>query len=192
MTRQLTVLGLGGSTRKGSWAEALLRKALINSRSLGMRPQLYPLAAKDLPVFRESLLLDPPPVVAELLTKARQTDVLILSSPVYHGTISGALKNAVDYLQALSDDERPWLTGKAAALMAVGTPVGGAHAISAMDHFCRALRATTVPTAIVTGPGFLGEDGTFTDALLAERISRMIRELAAHARLGLDEPGVPA
>lgn len=59
MTRQLTVLGLGGSTRKGSWAEALLRKALINSRSLGMRPQLYPLAAKDLPVFRESLLLDP-------------------------------------------------------------------------------------------------------------------------------------
>ncbi|MGW6874849.1 NADPH-dependent FMN reductase [Streptomyces xanthophaeus] len=192
MNRQPMVLGLGGSTRKGSWAELLLRKALLTARDAGMKPQMYSLGSKDLPVFRDSHLTDPPPEVAELLAKVRQADAVVFSSPVYHGTIAGALKNAVDHLQALGQDEQPWLTGKVAGLMAVGgTPIGGANAISAMDHFCRALRVTTVPTAVIAGQGFLAQDGSFSDETVGARVARMVEELGSHARIltGREAPG---
>ncbi|QDI67367.1 hypothetical protein CD934_00745 [Streptomyces calvus] len=175
--RALTVLGLGGSTRAGSAAERLLRTALDAAGREGMATELFALGHRDVPVFRESLLLDPPPVVAELLAAVRRADAVVFCTPVYHGTVAGALKNAVDHLQALAGDDRPWLTGKAAALMAVGgTPLGGANAITAMDHFCRSMHATTVPTAVVAG------HGSWAPADLDERVTRMIGELAVHAR----------
>uniref|UniRef100_UPI003513C302 NADPH-dependent FMN reductase n=1 Tax=Streptomyces calvus TaxID=67282 RepID=UPI003513C302 len=118
--RALTVLGLGGSTRAGSAAERLLRTALDAAGREGMATELFALGHRDVPVFHESLLLDPPPVVAELLAAVRRADAVVFCTPVYHGTVAGALKNAVDHLQALAGDDRPWLTGKAAALMAVG------------------------------------------------------------------------
>jgi len=185
MSRQLTILGLGGSTRKDSSAEVLLCKALLKAQEAGMRTDRYLLATNDLPVFKESLLATPPPAVGELLDKVRQADAFIFCSPVYHGTISGAFKNAIDYFQALAVEGRPWLTGKAAGLMAVGgTPMGGANAISAMDHFCRALRATTVPTAVIAGQGFLEEGGTIVNEAVAQHMVRMIQELGSQAWIG--------
>ncbi|MHC3470905.1 NADPH-dependent FMN reductase [Streptomyces sp. 7R007] len=183
MDRRLAVLGLGGSTREGSGAELLLRRTLAVARDAGMATELYSLGRHDVPVFRESLLTDPPAAVVDLLAAVRKADAIVFCSPVYHGTISGALKNAVDHLQALAGDERPWLTGKVAGLMAVGgTPMGGANAISAMDHFCRALHATTVPTAVITTGGFAGPGTALGDGMLDERVDRMVRDIAVHAR----------
>lgn len=189
MTGQLTVLGLGGSTSTPSWSEILLRKALIAARNTGLRPILFPLGRKELPLLRADLLTDPPPLVAELLAAARAADALILSTPVYHGTVSGAVKNALDLLQALAGDDPPWLAGRAVGLMAVGSaPGSGAHAITALDHACRALRATTVPTAVLASGPFLAADGSFTDEQLPARLARMAGELRSHARLGHAAP----
>ncbi|MER7922815.1 NAD(P)H-dependent oxidoreductase [Streptomyces sp. NPDC096057] len=183
MDRRLALLGLGGSTREGSAAEMLLSRTLGVAREAGMRTELFSLGRHDVPVFRESLLVDPPPVVAHLLTAVREADAIVFCSPVYHGTLTGAMKNAVDHLQALAGDERPWLTGKVAGLMAVGgNAIGGANAISAMDHFCRALYATTVPTAVVAAGEALAPDDPRADGTLEERVGRMVRELAVHAR----------
>jgi FMN reductase len=55
---------------------------------------------------------------AELVEAVRRADGLIISAPGYHGSISGLVKNALDYLEDLSKDERPYLEGRAVGLIA--------------------------------------------------------------------------
>jgi FMN reductase len=55
---------------------------------------------------------------AELVSAVREADGLIISAPGYHGSISGLVKNALDYLEDLARDERPYLEGRAVGLIA--------------------------------------------------------------------------
>ncbi len=48
-----------------------------------------------------------------MVDSIRQCDGLIVATPAYHGTLSGLVKNALDYLEELRDDERPYLDGRA-------------------------------------------------------------------------------
>jgi FMN reductase len=50
---------------------------------------------------------------------------LVWSSPLNHGTVSGAFKNALDWLQLLGDHEPPYLTDKVIGLVSTA---GGTHA----------------------------------------------------------------
>ncbi len=47
--------------------------------------------------------------VVEALRNARG---VILSSPSYHGLISGHIKNALDYTEDLRNDRKPYLAGR--------------------------------------------------------------------------------
>ena len=54
---------------------------------------------------------------SELVEAVRSADGVIISAPGYHGTISGLVKNALDYLEDLSRDTRPYLDGRAVGLI---------------------------------------------------------------------------
>lgn len=182
MSDQLTVLGIGGSLSAHSRTGVLLRTALVEARGQGMRPRVYDLRKYRLPLFEPDLDADLPATAKLLLSEARAADALVFASPAYHGTISGAFKNALDYLQLLAGDDPPWLSGKAIALMSVCTGYGaGGQVITAMDHACRALRAVSVPTIVVAAEEAFGRDGEFSTGGLAARITRMIGELRRYA-----------
>jgi FMN reductase len=181
MNDQPTILGLGGSLAAGSRTELLLRSALREAKAQGMRPKLFGLAARPVPPLSPETVQNPPENVRLLLHTVRAADVLALAAPVYHGTIAGSFKNVIDYLDLLGGDDPPWLSGKAVGLMAVGaTTAAGYQTVSAMDHFCRALRALTVPTVVVADSSFAGTDGVLPGPL-AERITRMCGELRRYA-----------
>lgn len=55
---------------------------------------------------------------AELVEAVRRADGVIISAPGYHGSLSGLVKNALDYLEDLAKDERPYLDGRAVGLIA--------------------------------------------------------------------------
>ena len=55
---------------------------------------------------------------AELVEAVRKADGILVSAPGYHGSISGLVKNALDYLEDLAKDERPYLDGRAVGLIA--------------------------------------------------------------------------
>jgi FMN reductase len=67
---------------------------------------------------------------------------------MYHGTISGAFKNALDWLQLLAGREPPFLRDKVVGLISIAGGVQGLQAANTMEFVVRALRGFAVPLVI--------------------------------------------
>lgn len=184
----LRVLGIGGSTRLGSKSRVLLRSALDFAAESGAGVTLADVRVLQLPMFDDDLPPDVcPPALTELLAATRAADAFIFCSPTYHGTISGAVKNALDHLNPLGDDDPPYLAGKPVGLMAVGGG-GAANVLTSLHHATRALNGLAVPT-VVMASGSAFRDGEISDEAVQRRMAGMVGELLdLAARL---RPSVP-
>jgi FMN reductase len=112
------VLGIGGSTRPGSNSEKALRIATHAAEGQGAAIELITGRGLMLPIY-DTESSHRSGRARRLLAGVRGSDALIISSPGYHGTLSGLVKNALDYLEDLRDDERPYLDGMAVGCISV-------------------------------------------------------------------------
>lgn len=94
--RALRVLGVSGSMGERPISVRALEVALAAARDYGAETRLIDLRLLDLPIFRPDLKAKPP-AVQEAAEAVRWADAFILASPDYHGGMSGALKNFLDY-----------------------------------------------------------------------------------------------
>lgn len=186
----LRVLGIGGSTRAGSRSLVLLRHALRLAETAGAGVAMGDVRQMALPMYDDDLPLDGyPPALRQLLEFAREADAFIFCSPTYHGTISGAVKNAFDCLNFLVDDTPRYLQGKPIALMALG---GGsaANVITALDHSARGLNGLVLPTTVISS-GSAIQDGDVADPRVQQRVQAMVDELLDVAlRLRVSAPAL--
>ena len=90
-----TIVGLGGSLASASRSRAALRTALDGAAAAGAETQLLDLRELALPMYNPDDD-EPTEAAAELIESCYAADGLLWSSPLYQGTISGALKNALD------------------------------------------------------------------------------------------------
>lgn len=67
---------------------------------------------------------------------------------MYQGTISGALKNALDWLHLLGDRDPPFLHDKVIGLISAAGGTQGLQAINTMEFAVRALRGWAVPYVV--------------------------------------------
>ncbi|MGH8860828.1 MAG: NAD(P)H-dependent oxidoreductase, partial [Jatrophihabitantaceae bacterium] len=98
------VVGIGGSTRPESLTNQLIERCLGEVAALGARTELVSgpqLAA--LPIYSEDV---DPMASSELIDAVRVADCIVLGTPGYHGGMSGLVKNALDHLEVLRDDQR--------------------------------------------------------------------------------------
>ena len=121
----MKVIGIGGSLRSGSQSEYAVRVALLGAEEAGASTTLIAGEQLQLP-FYDVAIADRTEAARRLVEEIRQADGLIVGSPGYHGGPSGLIKNALDYLEDLRDDERPYLTGRTTthALRGWPTPLG--------------------------------------------------------------------
>jgi FMN reductase len=147
MERTLTVVGLGGSLARGSRSLAALQVALEGAASAGARTQLLDLRELDLPMFNPENA-GPTRTASELIERCHAADGMLWSSPLYQGTISGALKNALDWLRLLQDRKPPFLHDKVVGLISAAGGTQGLQAINTMEFATRALRAWAVPYVV--------------------------------------------
>ena len=96
MTRPLKIVGLGGSLAEVSRSRAALRVALAGAEETGAETELLDLRELDLPMYSPGA--EPGPEATHLIEACYSADGLVWSSPMYQGTISGAFKNALDWL----------------------------------------------------------------------------------------------
>jgi len=174
-----TVAGVCGSLREDSVSRVALRVALDAAANRGADTDLIDLRDLDLPLFDPDE--DEPGDAAELTRRVRDADAIILASPMYHGSYSSPLKTAIDYCGFDEFEE------KTVGLLAVS---GGSFPITALDHLrsvLRALDAWVLPyQAAVPNASRHVEDGQFTDAKLADRVSTLGDRVVQYANIEPD------
>jgi FMN reductase len=147
MARRLTIVGLGGSLARVSRSRAALRAALEGAEAAGAATELLDIRELDLPMYNPDDD-EPTETAARLIEACYTADGLLWSSPLYQGTISGALKNALDWLHLLGDRDPPFLHDKVIGLVSAAGGTQGLQAINTMEYATRALRAWAVPYVV--------------------------------------------
>ena len=159
------IVAIGGTVNPNSGTEMAMRIALNKAAAEGAEVTLFDGAyLAGLAHYRGPGHKDGDG--AELVQAVRAADGIIIAAPGYHGTISGLVKNALDYLEDLARDERPYLDGRAVGLIA--TAYGDQATMSTMQtlrSIVHALRGWPTPmgATIRTFHGLFTPEGTCTD-----------------------------
>jgi FMN reductase len=183
MSWRALIVGLGGTEREGSVTEACVRAALHAAELRGAHVELFGAGALDLPMFKPTVSHRESRVVT-LVEAIRECDGLVLGSPAYHGGLSGLVKNALDYLEDLHDDPRPYLDGRAVGCIACA--YGGqatATTLTALRNIVHALRGWPTPLGVtVSSDDGLVSDGSVTDQRLRERLDVLGQQVVEFAQ----------
>ncbi|MFD9223625.1 NADPH-dependent FMN reductase [Streptomyces sp. NPDC060064] len=143
------VVGIGGTGRPGSTTDKALAMALQGAAEAGARTRLFDAGSLGvLPLFQPQHT-ERSETALELLDALARADGVLLASPSYHGGISGLVKNALDYLEDLSDDPRPYLDGRAVGCVvtAAGWQSAGTT-LCALRSIVHALRGWPTPLGV--------------------------------------------
>jgi FMN reductase len=167
----LSIVGLGGSLAGVSRSRAALEVALEGAASAGAGTRLLDLRELDLPMFDPDDEA-PSTTARELIEACHAADGMLWSSPLYQGTISGALKNALDWLRLLGDRDPPFLHDKVVGLISAAGGTQGLQAINTMEFATRALRAWAVPyvVPVASAARVFDRDGRIHDEVVEQQL----------------------
>ena len=171
MKTTFNVLGVAGSTRRGSYSTQALKIALEHAKKQGVEVRLLEIA--NMPLYDPNA---PASKEVELVAKAVSwADAFIIASPDYHGSMSGALKNFLDHFY----EE---FAGKIFGFIVASHEKG----LTVMDQMRTAVRQCygwSLPYGVsVNGPqDFTG--GELVNARLSKRMQMMARDLVVYGRL---------
>ena len=145
------ILAFSGSLRAESFNQKLVKIAADAARQAGAQVTLISLADFPMPLFDQDLEeKDGKPEAAKKLKQLFvEHDSLLIASPEYNSMITGALKNAIDWVsRADSDDEQPLsaIAGKMAAILSVSPGgYGGARSLGFLRPFLENVKVTVLP-----------------------------------------------
>jgi len=171
MKTTFNVLGVAGSTRRGSYSTQALKIALEHAKKQGAEVRLLEIA--NMPLYDPNA---PASKEVEVVAKAVSwADAFIIASPDYHGSMSGALKNFLDHFY----EE---FAGKIFGFIVASHEKG----LTVMDQMRTAVRQCygwSIPYGVsVNGPqDFTG--GELVNARLSKRMQMMARDLVVYGRL---------
>lgn len=159
---QVQVLCLGGSTRPGSSSETALRIAAASAERVGAKLELITGRDLILPIY-DTETDERTDGALHLLDALRRAEGLIISSPGYHGTMSGMIKNVLDYVEDLRSGDRVYFDGLAVGCVAVAygwqATVSTLHNLRVAVHALRGWPTPLGATINASGQPFT-EDGT--------------------------------
>jgi FMN reductase len=171
-TMTVRVVGIGGSIRADSQSERALRIALSGAARAGATTTMISGAELMLP-FYDPAVADRPAEALRLIEQLRTADGVLLVSPGYHGTVSGLVKNALDYVEDLRHDRRPYLDGRAVGCVAAAFGWQAAvTTLTALRSIVHALRGWPTPlgAAVNSAQVTFDPDGGCSDEKVAEQL----------------------
>jgi FMN reductase len=172
------VVGIGGTARPGSTTDRALRIALEAARASGARTMCFGgHFIAGLPIFEPQSPIRTPDT-RRFLQAVRAADGVLVASPGYHGGLSGVVKNALDFLEDLRDDDRPYLDGRAVGCIVTAYGWQGAGTtLTSVRTIVHALRGWPTPLGVTlnTAIPLFDSQGHCTD----ERVQIQFEMLAA-------------
>jgi FMN reductase len=134
------IVALGGTLRPESTTGRLLAAALAMAEARGARTTLLTGDAIAFPHY-EPGVVEGHDAIGRYLEALRSADAVIVGSPGYHGTLSGLVKTALDYVEQLRGDDRVYFDGLPVGLIATAggwqAAVSTLHALRTITHSLR-------------------------------------------------------
>ncbi|BCB02848.1 NADPH-dependent FMN reductase [Bacillus sp. KH172YL63] len=112
--------------------------------------------------------------VQGLKKKVKEADAVILASPEYHSGMSGALKNALDFLSSEQFAHKP-----VALLACAGGGKGGINCLNNLRIVSRGVYANVIPKQLILDPHCFDYEG---DGLLDEP-AKMVEDLMKELKM---------
>ena len=173
---KLKVLGVGSSMRKRSFGTKALKIVLERMEKLEAETHLLDLRKVKMPTFNPNSSMQSGNRLKEITGEVNWADVLILTTPDYHGSMSGPMKNFLDhYWQEFA--------GKTFGYICASHEKG----LTVMDQMRTAVRQCygwSLPYGIsVNGEEDFNEAGEIVSSLLDKRLRMLARDLIVYGGL---------
>lgn len=171
MEKQAKILALSGSTRKGSFNKKLLEICAAGARSAGAAVTVVNLAEYPMPLYDGDLedRQGIPSTALELKKLFLNHTGLLIASPEYNSSISGVLKNAIDWISRSQPNE-PYLIAfkdKIATLVSASPGnLGGLRGLVHLRAILNNIGVIVLPEQLCVGTAHeaFTEEGALIDA----------------------------
>lgn len=178
------IIALAGSLRANSFNKQLVKIAAIGAEETGAEVQVVDLADFNIPLFSEDLEAEGTPAgVIDLKHLFVQSQGILLASPEYNGSITGVLKNALDWLSRPSKEANigSAFEGKVAGIMA--TSPGGLGGIRGLNHtrdilFNLGVMVNPKQLAVPSAYQVFDDQGNMTDEKMEQRAKDLGAQVA--------------
>ena len=181
--RTINVLGVAGSMRQDSYSTLGLRMVLEEAKKYYSESYLLELRDINLPLYDPSGPSSNDPsfnnsnnVLEKITTALKWADALVLASPDYHGSMSGTLKNFLDYF---------WedFAGKTFGYI-IASHEKGLTVADQMRTAVRQCYGWSMPYNIsINGEKDFDSKGNLVNSALVKRIKMLARDLVTYGAL---------
>lgn len=181
------LLAFSGSLRQKSFNHLLVQAAAEGATRAGAEVTLLHLKHYPMPLYDQDWFDQHgfPESVLQLKALMKAADGFLIASPEYNGSLSGALKNLIDWVSRAEPGEAPLalscFQGKTAAIMA--TSPGGLGGLRGLNHLRQILEGVGVlvipdQTAVPNAFQAFNDSGHLTDDSQRQAIASLGTKLA--------------
>ena len=181
--RTINILGVAGSMRQESYSTLGLKMVLEEAKKYGSESHLLDLRDRNLPLYdpgapssNDTSFNNSNNVLEKITTALKWADALVLASPDYHGSMSGTLKNFLDYF---------WedFAGKTFGYI-IASHEKGLTVADQMRTAVRQCYGWSMPYNIsINGEKDFDSEGNLVNSALVKRIKMLARDLVTYGTL---------
>lgn len=172
----IKILGVASSMREGSYGTRALKRVLDAAGKHEAKTCLLDLRSIRMPMFNPDILNEHHQQMEKVIEDLNWADAFVLASPDYHGSISGAMKNFLDFY---------WeeFAGKTFGYICSSHEKG----LTVMDQMRTAVRQCygwSLPYGVsINGEEDFNEKGEIVNSLLVKRLKILARDLVVYGKL---------
>jgi len=170
------LLGIGSSLRKNSSSNKTLKIVLDKSQRYGANTSIIELSKSNFPIFNPNKPKEVSEDIEKINDQVINADAFILATPDYHGSMSGGMKNFLDYY---------WyeFSGKIFGYIVSSHEKG----LTVMDHMRTTIRQCygwSLPYGLSINTEYdLDEHSNINNPKLLLRIENMSRDIVIYGKL---------
>ena len=183
MAKKPKILAFAGSLREHSFSKRVVKTAMSGAENAGAEVTYIDLRDYPMPIYNEDDQTQNgiDPNALKLQRILAEHDGLLIASPEYNGSLSGALKNMIDWTSRQSDEYKmvEVFKGKFAAIMTESPGVfGGLRCLGHLRTVLSVMYVNVLPTEIAVGKVHEMFDGD-GEAMTDEKMKKILENLGA-------------
>ena len=176
------IIAVSGSLKRSSYNHQLLKNAAAQIPAESADVSVIHLADCPLPLFNEEIEQQTIPHLDELRSLFGKADALLIASPEYNGSFTGALKNLLDWLSRPAKDGhyQPAFSQQTAAIMSASPGgLGGLRGLRHLHEVLNNLGTLVLPTqiALPSAMNAFDEKGQLINSATQDRLAQQSAQL---------------